>query len=213
MVECLSPKAESLVDNYLHIKVGPYVTPAPYYMNILSKRFSAPVWVGKGLPGEIEIEANKIYRKFKPYFEDSPSQGHSLLVNAGLGVDCSGLVNNVLDAHLRETKGFGLVDAIGTGVGLKWLSKRLRPRTSISANDLTNDLNSVLVKRSEVIPGDLIRKGRYHVLLVEKVAKKNSQIEITYIESATRPFHGVQRIVTIDDKLEYRRLKKLHEKN
>lgn len=213
MVECLSPKAESLIDNYLHIKVGPYVTPAPYYMNILSKRFSAPVWVGKGLPGEIEIEANKIYQKFKPYFEDSPSQGHSLLVNAGLGVDCSGLVNNILDAHLRETKGFGLVDAIATGVGLKWLLRKLRPRTSISANDLTNDLNSVLIKRPDVVPGDLIRKGKYHVLLVEKVERNKALVEITYIESATRPIYGVQRIVTTTDNLEYRRLKKMHEKN
>jgi hypothetical protein len=134
-------------------------------------------------------------------------------VNAGLGVDCSGLVNNILDAHLRETKGFGLVDAIATGVGLKWLLRKLRPRTSISANDLTNDLNSVLIKRPDVVPGDLIRKGKYHVLLVEKVERNKALVEITYIESATRPIYGVQRIVTTTDNLEYRRLKKMHEKN
>lgn len=214
MIKSLSPKAEKLIENYLLIKVGPFATMAPYYMNILSKRFSKPVWVGKGLPSEIEAEADKIYRRFKPYFENSPSQGHSLLVNAGLGIDCSGLVSIVLDAHLRETKGIGLADVIRSGSGLRSLFKRLRPHTSFSANDLTNDLNTVAIEITEVEPGDLIRDGRYHVKLVEKVERKNQkQIEITYVESATRPVYGVRRVVTDGDKLEFRRLKKLYEKD
>ena len=213
MIKTLSPKAESLAENYLHIKVGPFATMAPYYMNILSKRFSKSVWVGKGLPTEIEAEADKIYRRFKPYFENSPSQGHSLLVNAGLGIDCSGLVSILLDAHLQETRGFGITEAIKIRGGIWWLLKRLRPYTSISANDLTNDLKSVAIGLSEVEPGDLIRDGRYHVKLVERVERKNQkQVEITYIESATKPVYGAQRVMTDGDKLEFRRLKKLYEK-
>jgi len=213
MIKSLSPKAEKLVENYLNIKVGPFVTAAPYYMNILSKRFSRPIWVGKGLPSEIEEEANKIYRRFKPYFENSPSRGHSLLVNAGLGIDCSGLVSNVLGVHLRETKNIGLGDAIKIAGGLRGVLKRLRPSTSFSANDLTNDINTVAVEITEVEPGDLIRDGKYHVKLVEKVEKRNQKYtEITYIESATRPVYGVRRVVTNGEKLEFRRLKKLYEK-
>lgn len=174
----LPPHEKETVEKYLHIKFGPYVLPCPYYMNKIGERFLSPVLAGKGTPEEIENELSKYYKKHGHLLKDE-TDALSTIKLLNLGIDCSGLVVNVL----------------GIGVKTRYrnfytkLKALLRPRAHISADLLTGELNSDAIELSQVKPGDLIRRGRNHVMLVEWVDGK----KFGYVSSSTRPFWGVQR--------------------
>ncbi len=174
----LSPEQKEIVEKYFHIKFGPYVLPCPYYMNKTARRFLPPVLAGKGTPTEIERELNKHFRKNGHLLKDEMDALNAIkLLN--IGVDCSGFVVNVLNlgANIKYTNLYTRLKAL------------LRPRNNISADLLTGNLNSNPIRPSEVRPGDLIRRGKHHVMLVEWVDGR----KFGYVSSSTRPLWGVQR--------------------
>ena len=169
---------KEIVEKYFHIKFGPYVLPCPYYMNKMGVRFLPPVLVGKGKPDEIEKELSRHYKKDGHLLKDETDALNAIkLLN--LGVDCSGFVVNVLGLEAKiKHQGF-----------YSKFKSLLRPRTHISADLLTGELNSEVVEISKVKPGDLIRRGKNHVMLVEWVDTK----KFGYVSSSTRPLWGIQR--------------------
>lgn len=174
----LPPSQKETIEKYFHIKFGPYLLPCPYYMNKLGARFLSPVLAGKGTPEEIENELSKHYKKSGHLLKDE-TDALNVIKLLNIGVDCSGFVVNVLN--------------LGANIKYQNLYTKLkayfRPRTSISADLLTSELNSDAVRVSEVKPGDLIRRGKNHVMLVEWVDGK----KFGYVSSSTRPLWGVQR--------------------
>src|SRR3989344_3955225 len=70
---------------------------------------------------------------------------------------------------------------------------------NISADLLTGELNSVAVELAQVRPGDMIKRGRNHVMLVEWVDAR----QFGYIHADTMPEWGLQRgaVEVIDAKL------------
>lgn len=106
MILTLPPKTRQLVDHYLNLRIGNQRIQCPYYQNVTGKR-SAPVFVGKGLPEEIEREALRYYKKRgrKNLDRLEPNFIRFGMLMAGIGIDCSGLVVRILDTFLNE-KGY-----------------------------------------------------------------------------------------------------------
>lgn len=174
----LPPEQKKIIERYFHIKFGPYVVPCPYYMNKTGTRLLSPVLAGKGTPDEIEEELRRYYEKSGHLLKDETDAINTIkLLN--IGIDCSGFVVNVLNlgSKIKYRNLFAKLKAL------------IRPRTQISADLLTGELNSSAIRVSQVKPGDLIRRGLNHVMLVEWVNGK----KLGYVSSGSRPFWGVQR--------------------
>lgn len=181
----LPGKAQSLIQQYLHIKIGDFEFPCPYYQNVARKRGES-TYLGKGLPEDIEREAQKLF--------DAPNtldvQSIRLyMVMAGLGIDCSGFVVRILDSFLQETYGTTIIHT------LKPLNQNfinavryyLRPYTNISANMLTSSKNTIEINNyNDLLPGDLLRFGTKHVAIVTSLEKTNKLTKkITYAHSTS----------------------------
>lgn len=177
-MKSLPENQQRIIDNYFHIKVGSFSIPCPYYMNKRGRRFLRPVDAGKGTPKEIEAEVERWRRKFNSKFIDEVAARNFMRL-IQLGVDCSGFVVNVL----------GVANTIKYPDLISRLKSWLRPRTNISADLLTGPFNSFPVTLSEIRAGDLIRVGKTHVMLVERIDNDR----IIYVSSGTRPEWGVQR--------------------
>lgn len=189
MILTLPLKTRQLINHYLNLRIGDQKIQCPYYQNVTGKR-SKPVFVGKGLPEEIEEETLKLFVKLgrKDINRFEPDFIRYTMLMAGIGIDCSGLVVRILDTLLKE-KGFkGIKQAIKPANHpisyLRWL---LKTYTNISANTLTSDTNCVNVSDlNNVLPGDLIRFGRLHVAIITEVEKINNSVKsITYCHSTS----------------------------
>lgn len=197
-----------MIERYLNLKIGRVRVRSPYFQNIIGKK-GRSVFVGKGNPFEIEREANNLFERSGKDLDnfDENSIRHYMLM-AGLGVDCSGFVANVLAEFLKEKKLGSIRKHIRPKIEtlLTPLTFLFRPTTNISADALTDKINCIAIKDlNEVLPTDLIRFGPKHVAIVVKVMKKDEIIkEIVYFHSTCDYFdqHGVRKgkIVVIDPK-------------
>jgi len=195
----LPPKTKSLAGNYLSLKIGPHKVRCPYFQNITHRR-TTPVLGGKGLPEEIEKEALKLFnQRKKPLTKFSPNKVRTYMVIGGLGVDCSGLVTNLLNSFLLEKKLGPLWKQIKYPSlnPLRLTIFRLRPRLNISAEILTHSLNTIFLKDfNQVRPGDLLKVGEGHVALVSEVEidnkKKVKRIGYLHSTSDYLEQHGVR---------------------
>lgn len=207
----LSPQALATIDQYLHFAVGPASVAVPYYNNRRNKvRAGLRVTVGKGSLSEIQEEVDIIclkgYIKKETLTEESAKK---LLVDNGIGIDCSGLVYYVLNSeyqavkkgslksHIRFPKTFNLFRA---------LIRRWRVIENINVELLASDLNSQVIALSDVMPGDLITiiDAGYagtvdHVMLVESVEKAGDLVVNIHLvhsfawSSDGALHHGVRR--------------------
>lgn len=193
------PKTRKLVNKYFNIKAGPFTVDCPYFQNV-ADRGGEPVFLGKGLPQEIEAEFNKILglRPERIKTLEPPSVRHNMVM-ANLGIDCSGFAVRILDSFLSE-KGLGNIRKNTKPRNLSpfsLLRHNFRPYTSISANDITSLRNCLkIIKLNDVLPGDLIRIGSIHVVVVTEVEKVNGRTKkITYCHSTWDYFdqHGVRK--------------------
>src|SRR3989344_6014719 len=194
----LSPEAKILIDRYFNIKVGEWSFACPYFMNERGLRNLPIAYSGKGLPEEIEAEISKIYERKKGVVKSAAS-AKKMMIFCILGIDCSGLVVNILDEHLKETRGLSIYDVVRYPSWVWRLRAYFRPRTNISADLLTGELNIVAEELAQVRPGDMIKRGRNHVMLVEWVDAR----QFGYIHADTMPEWGLQRgaVEVIDAKL------------
>lgn len=191
-------KTRKLINHYFALKIGQHKIHCPYFQNV-TKKMVPPVFAGKGLPEEIEKEAKKIFSD-ELLSRIDPNQLRLYLTLAGLGIDCSGLVTNALNSFLREKK-LGSIQKVikyPTANPLRLLTYQLRPRSNLSASTLTHSLNTTPLKNlNKIKPGDLLKIGNHHVVLVNEVElnKKNEAIRIGYLHSTSDYFdqHGVSR--------------------
>ena len=125
------------------------------------------------------------------------------LVEASLGVDCSGFVVNVLDEFLQEKIGISLYQVIPRKAFpsfWRWLVFKLRPRLNLSAKILTSNFVSQPIGLHEVKSGDLIKFGSSHVALISSVWRKSNEIKkIEYVHSTSDygDQHGVRKDLII----------------
>ncbi len=188
----LPPKTQKILNHYFNLKIGSRKIICPYYQN-LRKRTKAAVFSGKGKPTEIEAEIKKLL-KIKPGIKNySPSSQRLALVEADLGVDCSGLVVNILDQFLRETENVSLFQIIPSKAFsfYRRIAFKLRPRTNLSAHQLTSPPISNPIKINQLQPGDLFKVGKGHLAIITQVLKKDTSVtKIEYTHST--PDYGIE---------------------
>jgi hypothetical protein len=187
----LPPKTKSLLTHYQNIKVGQRKVVCPYYQN-LRKQTKHPVLSGKGTPSEIEAEIKKLI-KIKPSIAKYNYNSTRLaLVEADIGIDCSGLVVNLLHQFILDTLKVSLSSMIPPSAFSlpRWLIFKLRPRTNLSAHKLTWPPISEPIDFNQAKPGDLIKVGKGHIAIVTQTTYQKGQIQkIRYAHST--PDYGV----------------------
>lgn len=194
MVLKLPSETSALVEQYFHIRIGPFEIECPYFKNVRGLKGLRSVYAGKGLPGEIESEAAKIYLANRGDIVNS-RRAQEVMQMAGIGIDCSGFVVNILNQLSNETNGSPLwIGWRFNGLPHRLLLSYLRPRENISASDLTEDKNSFVIDWDDLRPGDLVGTGGRHVILVERVETYGGKVvKVGYVESNSFPKFGVQR--------------------
>src|SRR3989338_10211542 len=137
----LSPEAKILIDRYFNIKVGEWSFACPYFMNERGLRNLPIAYSGKGLPEEIEAEISKIYERKKGVVKSAAS-AKNMMILCSLGIDCSGLVVNILDEHLKETRGLSIYDVVRYP-SLVWrLRAYFRTQLGYRSEEHTSELQS-----------------------------------------------------------------------
>lgn len=191
MILTLPSKTRQLVDRYLNLRIGKHLVQCPYYENITKKK-SRSVFVGKGLPEDVERETLRVFENInEDVNKSSLDYIRYTMLMAGLGVDCSGLAVRILDCFLTEKNLGGIKKAIRPPNNLiGYLRWQTRIYASISANQLTNKVNCATVNEiDKVLPGDLIRFGKLHVAhvaIVTEIEKVNNVVKsIIYCHSTS----------------------------
>ena len=102
----LSKNAIKTIHQYKHLHIGDKSINTPYFINKINKvRAGLRVLIGKGTPTEIEDEANLIaLRKKINLPKMTKEQITDFLIQNNIGIDCSGFVYHILDAHTKELK-------------------------------------------------------------------------------------------------------------
>ena len=193
MTELKLPQhVERFIEHYFNLQIAGQSVCTPYFINVKRVRGGLQSLVGKGSPSEIE-EETVIYGKLRGVdLEQLDSKGiREFMLSQGIGLDCSGFIVHVFDSWLREEGYSGIGQQIKyTGGGLRfWFALRTKPFANISADRLTDDMNSNPVDMHDIEPGDLMRlrglKHGDHVTLISRVVKEDQQVrEIEYVHSA-----------------------------
>lgn len=189
----LPPRTLTLVNHYFHLQAGGKKLRCPYYQNVWKTRKSA-VFAGKGRPEEIEVQIKRLL-ELKPSLEHASSNLlRFYLVQAGLGVDCSGFVGNVLAELVWETEKKNFYQLVPLSTFANWrhrLAFKLRPRLNLSAQVLTSSPLSEAINFRQTLPGDLIKFGNFHVALISAIWKEKNEIrKIEYVHSTSD--YGIQ---------------------
>lgn len=182
----LNNAARQIIHDYLNLPF-PDLTGVrcPYYNNIQGKkRAELKALIGKGNPREIVAEAQIISHQYENDYLKKPGltadKVREFLDHHNLGVDCSGLVSQILQA---ENPGFYKKFKLGGG-GWRWLIRKLRPLENLSVQVYADDKNTILISDgkektdfTKIQTGDLIImleipafKNRDHILLVTETA-------------------------------------------
>ena len=157
----LTPRAMSVIDQYLHFKVGAAVCSVPYFNNKTVKaRASLRAEIGKGSPKDIYDEVQSIL--IKQHVSSDTFADESLkkiLADNNIGIDCSGYAYYVLNAESTETNK-GPLDKHLSFVNCKGLLGRMRtkfrPAENCDVTTLADDKNSRVIPLNEAAPGDII---------------------------------------------------------
>jgi len=206
----LSPRALSIIDQYLHFKAGSAVCSVPYFNNKTVKaRASLRSLIGKGSPKEISDEVSALLIKNHVAADSLADESlKKLLVDSNIGIDCSAFAYYILNAengelgkgsldkHIAFVKCTGMVGKIRCA---------LRPIENCDVATLADDRNSRAIPWQEIAPGDLITMigiadpavsaraaDRDHVLVVHQVEYQNFvPLRIHYSHAVAYPEDGV----------------------
>ncbi|MDQ2933052.1 MAG: NlpC/P60 family protein [bacterium] len=198
----LSAPALSVIDQYLHLKVGSAVCTVPYFNNkIIKSRGALTALAGKGSPKEIYEEAETLTMKAHISTHALADESlKKLLVDNNIGIDCSGFVYYVLNTESKEL-GKGTVDKHihfnnAHGFIRKFLAA-VRPVQNTDVSTLSSEKNSKSITPSEIHPGDMITMtdnagDRDHILVVHQVEYQNFiPYKIHYSHSVAYPEDGI----------------------
>ena len=218
--KALSASSFSIIDSFLHFKIGSAVCPVPYFNNKTERnRAALRVKIGKGSPSELRDEATSIALKNHIDPNLLSDEGlKKLLRDNNLGTDCSGFAYYVLNAETEEQTGKNLGKSLSFASCTGFLQKircLLRPAENCDVLTLAHDNNSRSVPLNIIKPGDMIvMKGtaklslenikppeknangnagdRDHILLVHLVEYENAiPTVIHYSHSIAYPEDGL----------------------
>ena len=182
----LPKEVTKLIDDYFNLNINGKKVKTPYHINVKHTRAGLRSLVGKGTPQEIEEEVN-IFAKLRNFNLEKVSENEirQFMQKEGIGIDCSGLVSQILDTWLKSEK-MGDLQSNVTFPKLSFFKRmviKLRPIENIGANLLTNNENSTPIELENVQVGDLIRlkgiKKGHHIAIITDVNEK----EIEYVHS------------------------------
>jgi hypothetical protein len=204
MIKTLNPQALSIIDQYLHFKVGSGECSVPYFNNKTVKARAALRSVsGKGNPQEITEEVQAIL--IKDHVDLAVVTGEALkkvLTDNNIGIDCSAFAYYILDAEANaQGKGSikkGVHFAGATGLIGK-IRCSLRPIENFDVLTFANNRNSSVISLKDVRPGDVITMingpegdERNHILVVHQVDASDSALaKISYSHAVAYPEDGV----------------------
>jgi len=160
MATTLSPAAQTIINQFLHLPFSTEDISCPYVNNRRrEKRGALRVHIGKGSPEEIVQEAKIISGREKINLSSLSSPAlKQFLVEHSLGIDCSGLAYYVLRAEVEsrnKTKSRFLSFPYAKTPWRKLITI-LRPAENAGTRTFAHKKNSVEVKLSEVQAGDCI---------------------------------------------------------
>lgn len=202
----LSSRAASVIDEYMHIKVGDAVTSVPYFNNkTTNKRAGLRTYIGKGSPKDIFDEMESII--VKEHLSNSSLADESLkkiLVDNNIGIDCSGFAYYVLGAESIENKK-GQLDKHLKFIRCKGLIGKikcsLRPVENCDVATFRDDRNSRVINLENIAPGDFIAmtnsddpsdNERDHIIVIYQVEYQNFKpFRIHYVHAAAYPEDGL----------------------
>lgn len=219
MTKTLSPEAQTIIQNYLHLPFPGRNISCPYYNNRRHAiRGALRVLIGKGSVDDIMDETMILSLKHKIDLGVlTDEQLKQFLVDHHVGIDCSALAYYILDAELRAKKLGGIKRHLSfptTVNPLRVLLRNLRTVENTSVDVLSVPKTSVEVPLSAVQPGDMIimkQTGRdhtmNHVLVVHAVEYDDASLPTSISYTHTLQWstdgkyrHGVRqgRIVLTD---------------
>lgn len=190
MHEKIDSTLQSFLDKYFNIEINietkkKFRIKTPYFRR--SSGFLTPaLYSGKADPWSIEKEINAQLSENKGHIK-SKEDIVSFMHDINLGIDCSGLVYQVLNFFFLKIsdKSKPLSSFLPNEKILnirKYYSRKFRPECSVSANMFTSQPISKNISVEKIKPLDLIRtQGGGHILLVTET-KRNSSNEILWIK-------------------------------
>jgi hypothetical protein len=189
----LTKEAQKVINNYLVLPFSNKNVSCPYYNNRRQQiRGALFVRIGKGTPEEIVDETKtEMIKQRKNLQSMSNDDIKKFLVDNNIGIDCSGLAYQILDAELKSKKNISLKNQLSFSHlknPIRRIVARLRAVGNTNVKTLSADKNSRTINISEIEPGDMIimqdsgrNHDRDHILIVNSVEKNNnSNIKINY---------------------------------
>lgn len=200
----LSPRALSVIDQYLHFRAGRAVCSVPYFNNkVALARAALRVTIGKGSPKDISEEAQAIIVKNHASIDSLADESlKMLLADNNIGIDCSAFAYYILNAESEET-GKGTLDKHISFVNCHGIIGKIRcamrPIENCDVATFANDKNSLVVSLDKIRPGDFIAMlggpdtdDRDHILIIHQVEYQNFvPIEIHYSHVTAYPEDGI----------------------
>lgn len=189
MTRKIPAELAKFIDKYFTLNVAGMKVICPYYMNV-GGILKDSVFAGKGSPVEIENKAKDIFSHIDLVNKDE-NFIRSEMSHNDLGIDCSGLVYQILNTWLRDiSKKSELKDYLPksrTFNPRRIISRMIKPQSSVSADMFTSSPISKKIDLKDVQPGDLIRtRGGKHILFVTEVEYNDTiPTKITFVQSAS----------------------------
>ncbi len=200
----LSPQALTVIDHYLHFRLGAAVCSVPYFNNkTLRSRAALNAFVGKGSHTEIADEVETLV--FKNHIKTDTLADESLkklLTDHNLGIDCSALAYYVLDAE-SQARGAGALKKhlhFIQAKGFKgFVASRTHPVRLTDVETFADNANSRSINLAEAAPGDMItmKDGsetgeRNHILVITHIDYNNAvPVKLSYWHAVAYPEDGL----------------------
>lgn len=203
ITKLLSQEAITLINHYKNFTVGGGVCSVPYYNNRhLKLRAGLKVLVGKGSPQDIadEIENIAALEKINLKALDS-STLKKLLVDKGLGIDCSGFAYYVLNEESKAKNRGELKKYLyfpNSSNIIQKIRTKIQPIKNAGVAVFADNKNSHRIVVKDVEPGDFITMvggpdggERDHILVINQVDYTDSKpSKIHYTHAIAWPADG-----------------------
>jgi hypothetical protein len=200
----LSQKALSIIDSYLHFRIGGAVCSVPYFNNKVKRtRAALRVNIGKGSIDEITDEVSSFAAKNRiPINSIADESLKKILTDNNIGIDCSGFSYYILNAE-SLSRGRGVLDKYINFIRSKGIIGRIRssmrPVENCDVYTLADNNNSHDISLQNISPGDIItmiggpdNNDRDHILVVHQVDYDAGQPKkIYYSHAVSYPEDGL----------------------
>ena len=200
----LSTRALSIIDQYLHFKVGEAECSVPYFNNkTIRARAALRSTIGKGSPQEIFEEIKGLL--VKGHVDESVITSELLkktLADNNIGIDCSAFTYYVLNAECEEMKKGHLdkyIHFINCHGFVGKMRCAFRPIENCDVATFADNANSKIISIKNIQPGDIItmiggpdNSDRDHILVIHQVEYQNfTPTQIHYSHTSADPEDGV----------------------